>query len=106
MTKCDILCCLSTLPLFIPVQPIDKGLEDKNPYVRRTAVMGVLKLYHIDPQVVTIQGLMERVRRMIHVDPDPQVMERVSPDLTLMAEPSPALTLTWTLRCSQTASPS
>jgi len=36
---------------------VTSGLEDRNPYVRRTAVMGVLKLYNIDPEVVRNTGM-------------------------------------------------
>jgi vesicle coat complex subunit len=32
------------------------GLSDKHPYVRRTAVMGVLKIYHVDRTVVDNTG--------------------------------------------------
>jgi hypothetical protein len=38
------------------VSPILTGLSDRHPYVRRTAVMGVLKVYHIDPNTVAQQG--------------------------------------------------
>ena len=36
--------------------PVNTGLIDRHPYVRRTAVMGVLKIYHIDPNIVLAQG--------------------------------------------------
>lgn len=32
------------------------GLEDQHPYVRRTAVLGVLKLHHLDTNTVADQG--------------------------------------------------
>ena len=36
--------------------PVNHGLEDRHPYVRRTASMGVLKIYHIDANIVLQQG--------------------------------------------------
>ena len=36
--------------------PIQRGLQDRHPYVRRTAVMGVLKVYNFDPTAVHNAG--------------------------------------------------
>lgn len=45
------------LPLAVAqVAPVTQGLEDRHPYVRRTAVMGVLKIQHIDANVVAHTG--------------------------------------------------
>ena len=33
-------------------EPLVKGLEDNNSYVRRTAVMGCIKLFHLTPDIV------------------------------------------------------
>jgi hypothetical protein len=38
------------------MSPIQMGLQDAHPYVRRTAVMGVLKVYHLDPAAVRNAG--------------------------------------------------
>lgn len=43
------------------VAPVAAGLDDRHPYVRRTAVMGVLKITHIDRVVVDAQGMLEKV---------------------------------------------
>lgn len=32
--------------------PLEAGLKDICPYVRKTAVMGILKLYYMDPSTV------------------------------------------------------
>eukprot|EP00198_Chlamydomonas_reinhardtii_P011332 XP_001700669.1 beta-4-adaptin [Chlamydomonas reinhardtii] len=56
------------------VAPITTGLSDRHPYVRRTAVMGVLKVYHIDPNTVAQQGMVERVKRLLGTDTDVQVI--------------------------------
>jgi hypothetical protein len=36
--------------------PVLQGLDDRHPYVRRTAVMGVLKIWHIDRVMVDNTG--------------------------------------------------
>ncbi|KAG2490400.1 hypothetical protein HYH03_011200 [Edaphochlamys debaryana] len=56
------------------VAPINTGLSDRHPYVRRTAVMGVLKVHHIDPGTVAQQGMVERVKRLLQTDTDVQVI--------------------------------
>ncbi|MEW5316344.1 MAG: hypothetical protein WDW38_007723 [Sanguina aurantia] len=68
--------CSLRVPNFLEyvTAPVNAGLEDRHPYVRRTAVMGVLKLHHIDAGVVQHQGMVERVRRMLYNDPDAQVV--------------------------------
>ena len=38
------------------MSPIQMGLQDGHPYVRRTAVMGVLKVYHLDKAAVRNAG--------------------------------------------------
>ena len=38
------------------MSPIQQGLQDAHPYVRRTAVMGVLKVYHLDKAAVLNAG--------------------------------------------------
>ena len=39
------------------MDPIVRGLNDRHPYVQRTAVMGVLKVHHIEPSVAENRGL-------------------------------------------------
>jgi len=50
------------------------GLSDKHPYVRRTAVMGVLKIWHMSADTVNHTGMVEQVRTMLYQDTDPQVV--------------------------------
>ncbi len=40
------------------MSPIQQGLKDAHPYVRRTAVMGVLKVYHLDSAAVLNAGAL------------------------------------------------
>lgn len=53
----SIICklCIDRLPNVIEYieSPLQSGLTDKSPYVRRTAVMGVVKLYYIAPDIVS-----------------------------------------------------
>lgn len=49
-----------------------KGLKDHAAYVRRNAVVAVIKLYTLDKGVVIENGLVDLVTNMLR-DPDPQV---------------------------------
>lgn len=40
----------------LQVTPVHTGLEDRHPYVRRTAVMGVLKIHHIESHTIVNTG--------------------------------------------------
>lgn len=42
------------------MSPIQQGLKDAHPYVRRTAVMGVLKVYHLDSAAVLNAGTLPK----------------------------------------------
>ncbi len=39
-----------------------QALSDRHPYVRRTAVMGVLKIWHVDKSVVESTGARRGAR--------------------------------------------
>ena len=43
------------------MQPIRMGVIDGHPYVRRTAVMGVLKVYNLDSSAVKNAGNHPRI---------------------------------------------
>ena len=47
-----------SIALCMQMSPIQQGLRDAHPYVRRTAVMGVLKVYHLDESAVRNAGEM------------------------------------------------
>lgn len=51
----------SQIPLMnsldMQMSPIQQGLKDVHPYVRRTAVMGVLKVYNVDKGAVQRAGI-------------------------------------------------
>lgn len=64
-----------TIPCAISqVNPVTVGLDDRHPYVRRTAVMGVLKIWHMNPDIVESQGMLQHVQTLLGQDSDPQVM--------------------------------
>lgn len=54
-------------------EPLLKGLEDTNSYVRRTAVLGCIKLFHLTPDIVDELGLLQRLQNLLS-DPDLQVV--------------------------------
>lgn len=56
------------------VGPIRQGLKDKSPYVRMTASIGVLKLYHIAPAVCKENEFTETLKSLLIHDPDAQVV--------------------------------
>lgn len=58
----------------LQVAPVTAGLDDRHSYVRRTAVMGVLKIWHMNPDVVDSQGMLQHVQSLLAQDSDPQVL--------------------------------
>ena len=49
----------STIEYLLPV--LISALQDPAPYVRRNAVLGVLKLFHLQPMLVTEESLTGKV---------------------------------------------
>lgn len=68
--------CSLRVPNFMEyvLAPINAGLRDRHPYVRRTAVMGVLKLLHANADTATQAGMLDAVQAMLYADPDSQVV--------------------------------
>ena len=82
------------------VSPVSLALQDRNPYVRRTAVLGVLKIYNLDAAAVRnagieknsmalclhlcsrpvvckhswLAGMLEDLHNLLQSDPDAQVV--------------------------------
>ncbi|XP_065187426.1 AP-4 complex subunit beta-1-like [Sycon ciliatum] len=54
-------------------EPLSNGLKDKSGYVRKTAVLGCVKLYYVDQQLITDLNIVDRLYRMLR-DTDPQVI--------------------------------
>ncbi len=53
------------------LNPLGAGLRDKSAYVRKTAVVGVMKLFHVLPETIEESGMIDTVKKMI-ADPDAQ----------------------------------
>jgi len=60
--------------VMLQVHPVLAGLDDGHPYVRRTAVMGVLKIWHMSEDVVESQGMLQHVQVLLTQDNDAQVL--------------------------------
>ena len=58
------------------IRPLAAGLKDKSGYVRKTAVVGVLKMFHVVPETIEESGMIDTVKAMIN-DKDPQVVSNV-----------------------------
>jgi len=54
------------------VEPVARGLRDASPYVRKTAVMCVLRLRDLSPETVVERRFVSQVVSLID-DRDPQV---------------------------------
>ena len=55
------------------VSPLRAGLTDSSGYVRQAAVMGVLKVFHISPELVKDSDMVDQLYGMIR-DREPQVV--------------------------------
>jgi len=53
--------------------PLRRALTDQSPYVRKTGVMGILKLFHLAPEVARAANFVDLLYNMIQ-DPDPHVV--------------------------------
>lgn len=53
--------------------PLRRALTDQSPYVRKTGVMGILKLFHLAPDVARSANFVDLLYNMIQ-DPDPHVV--------------------------------
>mmetsp|Transcript_120900 Transcript_120900/g.341896 ORF Transcript_120900/g.341896 Transcript_120900/m.341896 type:complete len:836 (-) Transcript_120900:237-2744(-) len=60
------LCSLNLANMVEYLQPaVQRALEDVNGYVRKTAVIGVVKLYHIAKASVTETGIISTLKRLM-----------------------------------------
>ncbi|CAJ1418435.1 unnamed protein product [Effrenium voratum] len=60
------LCSLSLANMVEYLQPaVQRALEDVNGYVRKTAVIGVVKLFYISPSVVNETELLPSLKRLV-----------------------------------------
>mmetsp|Transcript_18127 Transcript_18127/g.49459 ORF Transcript_18127/g.49459 Transcript_18127/m.49459 type:complete len:854 (+) Transcript_18127:342-2903(+) len=54
-------------------EPLRRSLQDGHAYVRKTGVMGILKLYHLDPESFETSGFVDILYDMLR-DPDASVV--------------------------------
>lgn len=68
------LCSLNILNMIEYLQPaVMRALEDVNGYVRKTAVIGVVKIFYISPSAVTDSQLLDTLKNLVH-DSDAHVV--------------------------------
>jgi len=67
--------CSLRLPQMVEYvsEPLRRALSDSHAYVRKTAVMGILKLYHLDEQLLERDGFVDTLYDMLR-DPDAAVV--------------------------------
>jgi len=54
-------------------EPLRKSLTDQHAYVRKTGVIGILKLVHLDPNSPDVEQFKDTLYEMLR-DPDPMVV--------------------------------
>jgi vesicle coat complex subunit len=67
--------CSLRLPQMVEYvsEPLRRALNDSHAYVRKTAVMGILKMYHLDEGVLERDGFVDTLYNMLR-DPDATVV--------------------------------
>ncbi|GAA6040417.1 hypothetical protein JCM8097_004536 [Rhodosporidiobolus ruineniae] len=65
--------------------PLRKCLRDENPYVRKTAALGVMKLYDMKPSLCIENGFLDMLRDMV-TDSNPMVVANAVVALTEIQE--------------------
>ena len=76
---------LPNITEYLP-QVINSGLQDQSPYVRKTAVIGVIKLAMVAPECAA--ELVDTLYKMIR-DRDPQVVAHSNPNPNPNTNPDP-----------------
>ena len=69
-------------------EPLRKTLRDESPYVRKTAVLCVAKLFDLNPQMALENGFLETVQELIG-DPNPMVVANSVTALVEIQEAAP-----------------
>lgn len=69
-------------------EPLRKTLRDESPYVRKTAVLCVAKLFDLNPQLCIENGFLEQLQEMIG-DPNPMVVANAVTALVEINETAP-----------------
>src|SRR5690242_21614263 len=69
-------------------EPLRKTLRDESPYVRKTAVLSVAKLYDLSPSMCLENGFLEQLQELVG-DPNPMVVANSVTALVEIMETSP-----------------
>lgn len=69
-------------------EPLRKTLRDESPYVRKTAVLCVAKLYDLNPTMCIENGFLETLQELVG-DPNPMVVANSVSALVEIEEASP-----------------
>lgn len=71
-------------------EPLKRGLNDPNPYVRKTAALAVAKLYDLSPTLAEDHGFLTQLQEMLS-DSNPSVVANVIASLCEINEKMPEL---------------
>ena len=63
------------------VEPLHRCLKDEDPYVKKTAVLGVAKIYDINPTLVEEEGFLDTLHELLS-DGNPMVVTNSVATLT------------------------
>ena len=70
-------------------EPLRKTLKDESPYVRKTAAIGVAKLFDLAPATCLENGFLESLQELIG-DPNPMVVANAVTALSEISEAAPS----------------
>jgi vesicle coat complex subunit len=70
-------------------EPLRKTLRDESPYVRKTAVLCVAKLFDLSPSICVENGFLETLQELVG-DPNPMVVANSVSALVEISEADPS----------------
>ena len=68
-------------------EPLQRTLQDKDPYVRKTAAVAVAKLYDLNPEMTIDKGFIQDLEKLLY-DPNPMVISNAVASLSEIMESS------------------
>ena len=77
------------------IDPLTKGLNDKNSYVRKTAVLCVPKVYEISPELVKRADMIQTLQNLLQEDQNSMVVCNALQALNQISELSQEKYITW-----------
>lgn len=82
-------------------EPLRNAIQDKNPYVRKTAAVAVAKLYDLDPSMAVDNGFIDMLEEMLS-DQNPMVVANAVASLSEISSGSNQIQLTYTSKTIKT----